>query len=111
MNLSPIEAAAIERVAASPILARTEAWVAINSGTRNLVGLATMAYFVALAATQDVVNPAYLTNAAEGASVETLQDIADWVVAITALSIVVSTVWEIVGSVRANRRLVAEPAV
>ena len=42
-ELSKIERAAVERAAASPMLARTEAWTAINSGTRNLAGLAAMA--------------------------------------------------------------------
>ncbi len=41
--LPPAEARAVERIHTAPILARTEAWVAINSGTRNLAGLATMA--------------------------------------------------------------------
>lgn len=42
-DLSPIERAAIERIADAPMLAQTEAWVAVNSGTRNLAGLAAMA--------------------------------------------------------------------
>ncbi|NIJ18444.1 glutamate carboxypeptidase [Sphingomonas naasensis] len=42
-GLSSIEQAAIEHVAHAPMLARTEAWTAINSGTRNLAGLAAMA--------------------------------------------------------------------
>ena len=41
--LSRTEAEAVERITTAPILARTEAWVAINSGTRNLAGLAEMA--------------------------------------------------------------------
>ncbi|WP_404339149.1 hydrolase [Sphingomonas sp. MMS12-HWE2-04] len=41
--ISAIEQAAIEHAASAPMLARTEAWSAINSGTRNLAGLATMA--------------------------------------------------------------------
>ncbi|MBO9713776.1 hydrolase [Sphingomonas sp.] len=43
MTLNAIESAAVERAAAAPMLARTEAWVAINSGTRNLAGLSTVA--------------------------------------------------------------------
>lgn len=42
-ELSTIERAAVERAGDSPMLARTEAWTAINSGTRNLAGLAAMA--------------------------------------------------------------------
>ncbi|MDT8757997.1 hydrolase [Sphingomonas psychrotolerans] len=42
-GLSSIEQAAIEQVADAPILARTEAWTAINSGTRNLAGLTRIA--------------------------------------------------------------------
>ena len=43
MSLSPIEAAAVERASAAPMLANVERWAAVNSGTRNLVGCATMA--------------------------------------------------------------------
>src|SRR5689334_10606008 len=43
MTLSSIESAAVERVGGAPIFAQTEAWVAINSGTRNLAGLAAVA--------------------------------------------------------------------
>lgn len=42
-GLSSIEQAAVEHVASAPMLARTQAWVAINSGTRNLAGLAQVA--------------------------------------------------------------------
>ena len=41
--LAPTERAAIERVGDAPMLAQTQAWAAINSGTRNLAGLAAMA--------------------------------------------------------------------
>ncbi|WP_448664442.1 hydrolase [Sphingomonas sp. CJ20] len=41
-ELSPIERAVIDRVATAPTLARTEAWMAINSGTRNLAGVTRM---------------------------------------------------------------------
>ena len=41
-SLSTTEADAVARIATAPILARTEAWVAVNSGTRNLAGLGTM---------------------------------------------------------------------
>jgi len=43
MSLNSIESAAIERAQDAPTMARTEAWVAINSGTRNLDGLADVA--------------------------------------------------------------------
>jgi glutamate carboxypeptidase len=43
IGLSAIERAAVERAGDSPMLDRTLAWCAINSGTRNLSGLATMA--------------------------------------------------------------------
>jgi glutamate carboxypeptidase len=46
-GLSSIEQAAAEHVAQAPMLARTEAWTAINSGTRNLAGLAQMAQSLA----------------------------------------------------------------
>jgi glutamate carboxypeptidase len=42
-KLSAIEQGAVEQVRDAPMLAHTEAWAAINSGTRNLVGLGKMA--------------------------------------------------------------------
>ncbi|WP_084580814.1 hydrolase [Sphingomonas azotifigens] len=42
-ELSAIERTAIERAQAAPMLERILAWTAINSGTRNLAGLAAMA--------------------------------------------------------------------
>ena len=42
-GLSTIEAAAIERAAAEPMLEQVQAWAAVNSGSRNLAGLAEMA--------------------------------------------------------------------
>ncbi|MEG3164159.1 hydrolase [Sphingomonas sp. PB2P19] len=42
-GLSTIERDAIARAGDAPMLAQVEAWAAINSGTRNLPGLATMA--------------------------------------------------------------------
>ena len=42
-GLSTIERAAVERAAAAPMLAQVERWAAVNSGTRNLAGCATMA--------------------------------------------------------------------
>jgi glutamate carboxypeptidase len=46
-ELSAIERTAIERAHAAPMLERTMRWAAINSGTRNLEGLATMAALLA----------------------------------------------------------------
>jgi glutamate carboxypeptidase len=42
-SLSPIEATAVAAVNAQPMLAQVERWAAINSGTRNVAGLAKMA--------------------------------------------------------------------
>ena len=42
-GLSAIETAAVEACAAEPMLAQVEQWAAINSGSRNLQGLAAMA--------------------------------------------------------------------
>jgi glutamate carboxypeptidase len=42
-DLSVVEAAAVERCAGEPMLPQVEAWAAINSGSRNLPGLAEMA--------------------------------------------------------------------
>lgn len=47
MGLNAIEAAAVEAARAAPMLAQVERWVAVNSGTRNLTGLATMADLLA----------------------------------------------------------------
>ncbi|MFN4096464.1 MAG: hydrolase [Sphingomonas sp.] len=47
MGLNAIEAAAVEAARAAPMLAQVERWVAVNSGTRNLTGLATMANLLA----------------------------------------------------------------
>ncbi|MBC3942024.1 hydrolase [Sphingomonas albertensis] len=42
-GLSTIERDAVDTAGAAPMLAQVETWAAINSGTRNLAGLATMA--------------------------------------------------------------------
>ena len=42
-GLSTIERDAVDAARAAPMLAQVEAWAAVNSGTRNLAGLATMA--------------------------------------------------------------------
>ena len=41
--LTPIEAEAVERAAAAPMLDQVQSWAAINSGSRNLDGLAAVA--------------------------------------------------------------------
>jgi glutamate carboxypeptidase len=46
-GLSNDEAAAVERAAGEPMLARVEAWAAVNSGSRNLDGLARVAGLLA----------------------------------------------------------------
>jgi glutamate carboxypeptidase len=46
-ELSAIEQAAVEAVGAAPMLAQTERWAAVNSGTRNLAGLKTIAGLLA----------------------------------------------------------------
>ena len=43
MTPNPAASALIDRVSAEPMLEQTRAWAAINSGTRNLSGLAAMA--------------------------------------------------------------------
>ncbi|UYY58952.1 hydrolase [Sphingomonas sp. S2-65] len=45
--VTDLERDAIAHVGAAPMLAQTESWVAINSGTRNLAGLRTMAGLLA----------------------------------------------------------------
>ncbi|MEA3004489.1 MAG: glutamate carboxypeptidase [Sphingomonadales bacterium] len=46
-GLSAIEAAAVERAGAEPMLDQVRAWAAVNSGSRNLDGLAAMAGLLA----------------------------------------------------------------
>ena len=62
MALTSTEQAAIERASASPMLERTLAWVAVNSGTGNLDGLARVSAmladaFAALPGTIELVDP------------------------------------------------------
>jgi glutamate carboxypeptidase len=47
MGLSHVERSALEVAAAAPMLAQVEAWAAVNSGSRNLPGLKTMAGLLA----------------------------------------------------------------
>ncbi|MEO8175761.1 MAG: hydrolase [Sphingomicrobium sp.] len=61
--LSTTEQSAVERAAAEPMLAQVEAWAAVNSGSRNLAGLADQAYlltdaFAALPGDVALVDPA-----------------------------------------------------
>jgi len=63
MGLTLTEQAAVERAAASPMLERTLAWSAINSGTGNLAGLAQVAgmlgdAFSALPGEVSLIDPA-----------------------------------------------------
>ena len=46
-SLSSTEQAAVERAAAEPMLDQVEAWAAVNSGSRNLAGLGTVAAMLA----------------------------------------------------------------
>lgn len=46
-RLSPAEHAAVEAAKAAPMLAQVEHWAAVNSGSRNLAGLETMAGLLA----------------------------------------------------------------
>jgi glutamate carboxypeptidase len=47
LELSSVERDVVERAAAEPMLDQVEAWAAVNSGSRNLDGLATMAGLLA----------------------------------------------------------------
>lgn len=71
MALTSTETAALELARAAPMLAQVEDWVAINSGTRNLSGLAIMAgkladAFAALPGDLALVDPAPV-DAVDGA--------------------------------------------
>lgn len=75
--LSAVEAEAVERAAAAPMLARTEAWSAINSGTGNLPGLACMAdvladAFAALPGELRLIAPAPVETVTTTGAVEPL---------------------------------------
>ena len=71
------EAAILERVRDEPMLDRTRAWAAINSGTRNLAGLKTMAAtladaYSALPGEVALIDPAPATSVASDGNVSTL---------------------------------------
>ena len=75
MPLNPIEQAACERAAAAPMLAQVERWAAVNSGSRNLAGLRTMAAlladaFAALPGRVELVPPAPVTAVAPSGAIE-----------------------------------------
>jgi len=66
-GLTPAERDAIDRLADAPMLAQVQSWAAINSGTRNLNGVATMAgmladAFAALPGDIALVDPAPVTS-------------------------------------------------
>jgi len=72
-----IEAAILERVRDEPMLDHTSAWAAINSGTRNLAGLKTMAAtladaYSALPGEVALIDPAPATSVAADGNVSTL---------------------------------------
>jgi len=46
-SLASTEQDCVERAAAEPMLAQVEAWAAVNSGSRNLAGLGTVAGLLA----------------------------------------------------------------
>ena len=46
-GLTQIEAAAVERCADAPMLDQVTEWAAVNSGSRNLAGLETVAALLA----------------------------------------------------------------
>ena len=71
------EAAILERVRDEPMLEHTRAWAAINSGTRNLAGLKTMAgalgdAFSALPGEVSLIDPAPATSVAADGNVRAL---------------------------------------
>lgn len=77
MGLNAIEAAAVEAARAAPMLAQVERWVAVNSGTRNLDGLATMAglladAFAALPGELALVEPAPVEMVDSSGAVQSL---------------------------------------
>ena len=66
-GLTPAERDAIDRLADAPMLAQVQSWAAINSGTRNLDGVAAMAgmladAFAALPGDIALVDPAPVTS-------------------------------------------------
>ena len=77
-GLSTTEAATLERCAGEPMLAQVQAWAAVNSGSRNLAGLAEMAAiyadaFSALPGEVRLVDPAPVHAMAADGSLQSLQ--------------------------------------
>ena len=77
-GLSTTEEAAIERCAGEPMLDQVEAWAAVNSGSRNLAGLAEMGAiyadaFSALPGEVRLVDPAPVDFMAADGSLQPLQ--------------------------------------
>lgn len=71
------EAAILERVRDEPMLEHTRAWAAINSGTRNLAGLKTMATtladaYSALPGEVSLIDPAPATSVASDGTISAL---------------------------------------
>ncbi|MEG3146880.1 hydrolase [Sphingomonas sp. RT2P30] len=76
-QLSPIEVAAIETIHDQPMLDQVQHWATINSGTRNLAGLKTVATalgeaFSALPGKIELVEPAPVESVAADGSVSQL---------------------------------------
>ena len=76
-GLSSTERDAVAQAGAAPMLAQVEAWAAVNSGTRNLSGLSTMANlladaFAALPGDLALIPPAPAESVAADGSVSTL---------------------------------------
>src|SRR5438067_13774726 len=72
-----IEAAILERVRDEPMLEHTRTWAAINSGTRNLAGLKTMAAtfadaFSVLPGEVTLIDPAPVSSVASDGKVSAL---------------------------------------
>jgi glutamate carboxypeptidase len=77
-TLTAIERDAIAHARAAPMLAQVEAWVAVNSGTGNLTGLATMAgwladCYAALPGEVALVTPSPAERVAPDGSVQTIE--------------------------------------
>jgi glutamate carboxypeptidase len=77
-ELSTIEAAAVERSAAEPMLDQVQSWAAVNSGSRNLAGLAEMASiyadaFAALPGELSLRDPARVNAMAADGSLQLLE--------------------------------------
>jgi glutamate carboxypeptidase len=77
-ELSTIEAAAVERSAAEPMLDQVQSWAAVNSGSRNLAGLAEMASiyadaFAALPGELSLRDPARVDAMAADGSLQLLE--------------------------------------